>query len=144
MNKYIYTALGVFIATLIITISILSFTVDRLKKDNVILEEKIKSNIAAIEYLETNIDSLNIQYKETEESCQMQIEARDDVISFLTDNRTEPATSLNKARETGVYLYAPVKDKNNEVISKNKSIIAVDIINDYWSSMLPYTNNGKK
>lgn len=144
MNKYIYTALGVFIATLIITISILSFTVDRLKKDNVILEEKIKSNIAAIEYLETNIDSLNIQYKETEESCQMQIEARDDVISFLTDNRTEPATSLNKARETGVYLYAPVKDKNNEVISKNKSIIAVDIINDYWSSMLPYTNIGKK
>lgn len=144
MNKYIYTALGVFIATLIITISILSFTVDRLKKDNVILEEKVKSNIAAIEYLETNIDSLNIQYKETEESCQMQIEARDDVISFLTDNRTEPATSLNKARETGVYLYAPVKDKNNEVISKNKSIIAVDIINDYWSSMLPYTNIGKK
>lgn len=144
MNKYIYTALGVFIATLIITISILSFTVDRLKKDNVILEEKIKSNIAAIEYLETNIDSLNIQYKETEKSCQMQIEARDDVIRFLTDNRTEPATSLNKARETGVYLYAPVKDKNNEVISKNKSIIAVDIINDYWSSMLPYTNIGKK
>ena len=148
MSKYIIIILLVTSVLLGINIVILNIKNDRLAKENTRLSEMVALRDAAISEVDRNIASLQEQVLEAESICNERIKARNDVVNFLHINPPQcnwvgnseavphPNRPLLLWNENPAHV-GYFRDK--EIITDEKSNIAIDSINRYW---VQFTHTG--
>lgn len=124
-------------------------------QENTRLTEMVELRDAAITEIDKNIAALQQQVLETESICDERLKARENLLTFLS---IEPAYDVCKngiffpqipsfyintlgSRAGAEYCTAPVQPR---VRSYEKSNIATNYINDYWSIFTARSSDSKK
>lgn len=138
-----------------------------LQKANAFLKEQVVLRDAAINEIDKNIASLQEQVKETEQICNERIQARKDVVDFLHINPPNFAQSskgvstppaLNNWAGNSEAVPRPNHPlllgnenpahvgyfRNKEIITDEKSNIAINHINNYWGMFTTLASDSKK
>lgn len=100
LSKYLILFLFTVLLVLSIFLAIQSAENKALQKANAVLKEQIALRDTAINEIDKNIKSLQLQVAEAEQICNERLKARNDVLLLLKNKdspvRIEPAASLNK------------------------------------------------
>lgn len=155
LSKYIIIFLFAVLVVLTILLMFYSAQNKRLERENVRLKEMVELRDAAIAEIDKNIAALQQQVLEAEKICDERLKARENLLTFLS---IEPAYDVGKngtffPQTPSFYINAlgskagaedrtaPVQPR---VISYEKSNIAINYINDYWSMFTAQPGDSKK
>lgn len=155
LSKYIIIFLFAVLVVLAILLMFYSAQNKRLERENVRLEEMVELRDAAISEIDKNIAALQQQVLEAESICNERLKARENLLTFLS---IEPAYDVGKngtffpqtpsfdinalgSKAGAEDRTAPVQPR---VISYEKSNIAINYINDYWSMFTAQPGDSKK
>lgn len=155
LSKYIIIFLFAVLVVLTILLMFYSAQNKRLERENVRLKEMVELRDAAITEIDKNIAALQQQVLEAESICNERLKARENLLTFLS---IEPAYDVGKngtffPQTPSFYINAlgskagaenrtaPVQPR---VISYEKSNIAINYINDYWSMFTAQSSDSKK
>lgn len=155
LSKYIILFLFAVLVVLAILLMFYSAQNKRLERENTRLTEMVELRDAAITEIDKNIAALQQQVLEAESICNERLKARENLLTFLS---IEPAYDVGKngaffpQTPSEINLHngskagaedrtAPVQPK---VISYEKSNIAINYINDYWSMFTAQLGDSKK
>lgn len=153
LSKYIIIFLFTVLVVLSVLLSIYAAQNKQLMQENTRLTEMVELRDAAITEIDKNIAALQEQVKQAEQICEERLKARENLLTFLS---IEPAYDVGKngtffPQTPSFYINAlgskagaenrtaPVQPR---VISYEKSNIAINYINDYWS-MFTQSSSGK-
>lgn len=146
LSKYIISFLFAVLVVLSILLAIIHAENKALNKANTVLKEQVALRDTAINEIDKNIKSLQQQVLEADAICNERLKARSDVIFFLNKDSPQydiqPAASLKKEQAKNGAIPAPFKNME-EVIDYEKSIFAIDNINNYWVQFA-FTSSSKK
>lgn len=170
LSKYLILFLFSVLIVLSILFAISSAENKALQKANAVLKEQIALKDTAINEIDKNIKSLQLQVAEAEQICNERLKARNDVLLLLKNKDSpaviRPAASLNKEQANnwkGLQSPAPfqlprfqgqVTQKCDSasleqglniggIMDYEKSNIVIDSINSYWVQFTS-TSNSKK
>ena len=150
LSKYIISFLFAVLVVLSVLLAITQAENKTLQKTNAVLKEQLVLRDTAINEIDKNIASLQEQVAEAESICNERLKARENLLTFLS---IEPAYNVGKKQTPSeINLHngskagaedrtAPVLPK---VISYEKSNIAINYINNYWSMFLTHAGDSKK
>lgn len=155
VSKYIILFLFAMLVVLSVLLGIEKASNNTLTKENARLTEMVVLRDAAINEIDKNIASLQEQVLEAESICNERLKARENLLTFLS---IEPAYNVGKngaffpQTPSEINLHngskagaedrtAPVLPK---VISYEKSNIAINYINNYWSMFTAQSSDSKK
>lgn len=155
LSKYIILFLFAVLIVLSVLLGIEKADNKRLTKENTRLTEMVALRDAAITEIDKNIAALQQQVLEAESICDERLKARENLLTFLS---IEPAYDVGKngtffPQTPSFYINAlgskagaenrtaPVQPR---VISYEKSNIAINYINDYWSMFTAQSSDSKK
>ena len=155
VSKYIILFLFAVLVVLSVLLGIEKASNNTLTKENARLTEMVVLRDAAINEIDKNIASLQEQVLEAESICNERLKARENLLTFLS---IEPAYNVGKngaffpQTPSEINLHngskagaedrtAPVLPK---VISYEKSNIAINYINNYWSMFTAQSSDSKK
>lgn len=169
LSKYLILFLFTVLLVLSIFLAIQSAENKALQKANAVLKEQIALRDTAINEIDKNIKSLQLQVAEAEQICNERLKARNDVLLLL--NKDSPQTiqsaaSLKKEQANswkGLQSLAPfhlprfqgqVTQKSGSasleqglniggIIDYEKSTFVIDNINSYWVQFA-FTSSSKK
>ena len=145
LSKYIILFLFTVLLVLSIFLAIQSAENKALQKANAVLKEQIALRDAAINEIDKNIKSLQLQVAEAEQICNERLKARNDVLLLLKNKDSpasiQPAASLNKEQAKNGAVSAPFNTRG--IMDYEKSNIVIDSINSYWVQFTS-TSNSKK
>lgn len=155
LSKYIIIFLFTVLVVLSVLLSIYAAQNKQLMQENTRLTEMVELRDAAITEIDKNIAALQQQVLEAESICDERLKARENLLTFLS---IEPAYDVGKngtffPQTPSFYINAlgskagaedrtaPVQPR---VISYEKSNIAINYINDYWSMFTAQPGDSKK
>lgn len=155
LSKYIIIFLFTVLVVLTVMLSIYAAQNKQLMQENTRLTEMVELRDAAITEIDKNIAALQQQVLEAESICDERLKARENLLTFLS---IEPAYDVGKngtffPQTPSFYINAlgskagaedrtaPVQPR---VISYEKSNIAINYINDYWSMFTAQSSDSKK
>lgn len=155
LSKYVILFLFAVLVVLTGLLMFYSAQNKRLERENVRLKEMVELRDAAITEIDKNIAALQQQVLEAESICNERLKARENLLTFLS---IEPAYDVGKngtffPQTPSFYINAlgskagaedrtaPVQPR---VISYEKSNIAINYINDYWSMFTAQSSDSKK
>ncbi len=155
MSKYVIIFLFTVLVVLSVLLSIYAAQNKQLMQENTRLTEMVELRDAAITEIDKNIAALQQQVLEAESICNERLKARENLLTFLS---IEPAYDVGKngtffpQTPSEINLHngskagaenrtAPVQPR---VISYEKSNIAINYINDYWSMFTAQSSDSKK
>ncbi len=155
LSKYIIIFLFTVLVVLSVLLSIYAAQNKQLMQENTRLTEMVELRDAAITEIDKNIAALQQQVLEAESICNERLKARENLLTFLS---IEPAYDVGKngtffpQTPSEINLHngskagaenrtAPVQPR---VISYEKSNIAINYINDYWSMFTAQSSDSKK
>lgn len=155
LSKYIILFLFAMLVVLSVLLGIEKASNNKLTKENTRLTEMIKLRDAAISEIDKNIASLQEQVLEAESICNERLKARENLLTFLSIEptynvgkngaffpQTPSEINLHNGSKAGAEdRTAPVLPK---VISYEKSNIAINYINNYWSMFTAQSSDSKK
>lgn len=171
LSKYLILFLFTVLLVLSIFLAIQSAENKALQKANAVLKEQIALRDTAINEIDKNIKSLQLQVAEAEQICNERLKARNDVLLLLKNKDSpasiQPAASLNKEQANnwkGLQTPAPfqlprfqgqVTQKCDSasleqglniggIMDYEKSNIVIDSINSYWVRYIAQSSNSKK
>lgn len=134
LSKYLILFLFTVLLVLSIFLAIQSAENKALQKANAVLKEQIALRDTAINEIDKNIKSLQLQVAEAEQICNERLKARNDVLLLLKNKdspaRIQPAASLNKEQAKNGAVSAPFNTRG--IMDYEKSNIVIDSINSYW------------
>lgn len=155
LSKYIISFLFAVLVVLSVLLAITQAENKTLQKTNAVLKEQLVLRDTAINEIDKNIAYLKKQVHEAESICEERLKARENLLTFLSIEPTynvgkngtffpETPSEINlhngsKAGEED--RTAPVLPK---VISYEKSNIAINYINNYWSMFTAQSSDSKK
>lgn len=155
LSKYVIIFLFTVLVVLSVLLSIYAAQNKQLMQENTRLTEMVELRDAAITEIDKNIAALQQQVLEAESICNERLKARENLLTFLS---IEPAYDVGKngiffPQTPSFYINAlgskagaedrtaPVQPR---VISYEKSNIAINYINDYWSMFTAQLGDSKK
>lgn len=150
LSKYVILFLFAVLIVLSVLLGIEKASNNKLTKENVRLKEMVALRDAAITEIDKNIAALQEQVKQAEQICEERLKARENLLTFLS---IEPAYDVGKKHTPSFNINAlgskagaedrtaPVQPR---VISYEKSNIAINYINDYWSMFTAQSGDSKK
>lgn len=155
LSKYIILFLFTVLIVLTVLLSIYAAQNKQLMQENTRLTEMVELRDAAITEIDKNIAALQQQVLEAESICDERLKARENLLTFLS---IEPAYDVGKngtffpqtpsfninalgSKAGAEDRTAPVQPR---VISYEKSNIAINYINDYWSMFTAQRGDSKK
>ena len=155
LSKYVIIFLFTVLVVLSVLLSIYAAQNKQLMQENTRLTEMVELRDAAITEIDKNIAALQQQVLEAESICNERLKARENLLTFLS---IEPAYDVGKngtffPQTPSFYINAlgskagaedrtaPVLPK---VISYEKSNIAINYINNYWSMFTAQSSDSKK
>ena len=150
LSKYIISFLFAVLVVLSVLLAITQAENKTLQKTNAVLKEQLVLRDTAINEIDKNIASLQEQVQQAESICNERLKARENLLTFLS---IEPAYNVGKKQTPSeINLHngskagaedrtAPVLPK---VISYEKSNIAINYINNYWSMFTAQSSDSKK
>lgn len=145
LSKYLILFLFTVLLVLSIFLAIQSAENKALQKANTVLKEQIALKDTAINEIDKNIKSLQLQVARSEQICNERLKARNDVLLLLKNKDSpasiEPAASLNKEQAKNGAVSAPFNTRG--IMDYEKSNIVIDSINSYWVQFTS-TSNSKK
>lgn len=150
LSKYIILFLFAMLVVLSVLLGIEKVSNNKLTKENARLTEMIKLRDAAISEIDKNIASLQEQVLEAESICNERLKARENLLTFLS---IEPTYNVGKKQTPSeINLHngskAGAEDRTapmlSKVISYEKSNIAINYINNYWSMFTAQSSDSKK
>lgn len=150
VSKYIILFLFAVLVVLSVLLGIEKASNNKLTKENARLTEMIKLRDAAISEIDKNIASLQEQVLKAESICNERLKARENLLTFLSieptynvgKKQTPSEINLHNGSKAGAEdRTAPVLPK---VISYEKSNIAINYINNYWSMFTAQSSDSKK
>ena len=150
LSKYIILFLFAVLVVLSVLLGIEKASNNKLTKENARLTEMIKLRDAAISEIDKNIASLQEQVLKAESICNERLKARENLLTFLS---IEPAYNVGKQQTPSeINLHngskAGAEDRTapmlSKVISYEKSNIAINYINNYWSMFTAQSSDSKK
>ena len=150
LSKYIILFLFAVLVVLSVLLGIEKASNNKLTKENARLTEMIKLRDAAISEIDKNIAYLKKQVHEAESICEERLKARENLLTFLS---IEPAYNVGKQQTPSeINLHngskAGAEDRTapmlSKVISYEKSNIAINYINNYWSMFTAQSSDSKK
>lgn len=145
LSKYIILFLFAVLIVLSILFAISSAENKALQKANAVLKEQIALRDTAINEVDKNIKSLQLQVAEAEQICNERLKARNDVLLLLKNKdspaRIQPAASLNKEQAKNGAVSAPFNTRG--IMDYEKSNIVIDSINSYWVQFTSAGNSKK-
>lgn len=155
LSKYIILFLFTVLVVLSVLLAIEKASNNKLTKENARLTEMVELRDAAINEIDKNIVSLQEQVLEAESICNERLKARENLLTFLSIESTYnvgkngaffPQTpseiNLHNGSKAGAEdRTAPMLSK---VISYEKSNIAINYINNYWSMFTAQSSDSKK
>lgn len=134
LSKYLILFLFTVLLVLSIFLAIQSAENKALQKANAVLKEQIALRDTAINEIDKNIKSLQLQVAEAEQICNERLKARNDVLLLLKNKDSpasiQPAASLNKEQAKNGAVSAPFNTRG--IMDYEKSNIVIDSINSYW------------
>ena len=153
LSKYIILFLFAMLVVLSVLLGIENASNHKLTKENTRLTEMVELRDAAITEIDKNIAALQQQVLEAESICNERLKARENLLTFLSIEpdydvgkngtffpQTPSEINLHNGSKAGAEdCTAPVLPK---VISYEKSTIAINYINNYWS-MITQSSSGK-
>lgn len=155
LSKYIILFLFAVLVVLSVLLGIEKASNNKLTKENARLTEMVVLRDAAISEIDKNIASLQEQVAEAESICNERLKARENLLTFLSIEptynvgkngaffpQTPSEINLHNGSKAGAEdRTAPVLPK---VISYEKSNIAINYINNYWSMFTAQSSDSKK
>lgn len=150
LSKYIIIFLFTVLVVLSVLLGVEKASNNTLTKENARLTEMIKLRDVAISEIDKNIASLQEQVLEAESICNERLKARENLLTFLSieptynvgKQQTFSEINLHNGSKAGAEdRTAPVLPK---VISYEKSNIAINYINNYWSMFTAQSSDSKK
>ena len=155
LSKYIILFLFAVLIVLSVLLGIEKASNNKLTKENTRLTEMVELRDAAITEIDKNIAALQQQVLEAESICNERLKARENLLTFLS---IEPAYDVGKngtffPQTPSFYINALGSKAGAEdrtatvqprVISYEKSNIAINYINDYWSMFTAQSSDSKK
>lgn len=145
LSKYLILFLFTVLLVLSIFLAIQSAENKALQKANAVLKEQIALRDTAINEIDKNIKSLQLQVARSEQICNERLKARNDVLLLLKNKDSpasiQPAASLNKEQAKNGAVSAPFNTRG--IMDYEKSNIVIDSINSYWVQFTS-TSNSKK
>ena len=150
LSKYIILFLFAMLVVLSVLLGIEKASNNKLTKENARLTEMVVLRDAAISEIDKNIASLQQQVLEAESICNERLKARENLLTFLSieptynvgKQQTPSEINLHNGSKAGAEdRTAPVLPK---VISYEKSNIAINYINNYWSMFTAQSSDSKK
>ena len=155
LSKYIILFLFTMLVVLSVLLGIEKASNNTLTKENARLTEMVVLRDAAINEIDKNIASLQEQVLEAESICEERLKARENLLTFLSIEptynvgkngaffpQTPSEINLHNGSKAGAEdRTAPVLPK---VISYEKSNIAINYINNYWSMFTAQSSDSKK
>lgn len=146
LSKYLILFLFTVLLVLSIFLAIQSAENKALQKANAVLKEQIALRDTAINEIDKNIKSLQLQVARSEQICNERLKARNDVLLLLKNKDSpssiEPAASLNKEQAKNGAVSAPFNTRG--IMDYEKSNIVIDSINSYWVRYIAQSSNSKK
>lgn len=155
LSKYIIIFLFTVLVVLSVLLSIYAAQNKQLMQENTRLTEMVELRDAAITEIDKNIAALQQQVFEAESICNERLKARENLLTFLSKEpaydvgkngtffpQTPSEINLHNGSKAGAEnRTAPVQPR---VISYEKSNIAINYINDYWSMFTAQSSDSKK
>ena len=150
VSKYIILFLFAVLVVLSVLLGIEKASNNTLTKENARLTEMVVLRDTAINEIDKNIASLQEQVLEAESICNERLKARENLLTFLSieptynvgKQQTPSEINLHNGSKAGAEdRTAPVLPK---VISYEKSNIAINYINNYWSMFTAQSSDSKK
>lgn len=150
LSKYIIIFLFTVLVVLSVLLAIMHTENKALNKANAVLKEQVALRDTAINEIDKNIASLQEQVLEAESICNERLKARENLLTFLSieptynvgKQQTPSEINLHNGSKAGAEdRTAPVLPK---VISYEKSNIAINYINNYWSMFTAQSSDSKK
>lgn len=155
LSKYIIIFLFTVLVVLSVLLAIMHTENKALNKANAVLKEQVALRDAAINEIDKNIAYLKKQVHEAESICEERLKARENLLTFLSIEptynvgkngaffpQTPSEINLHNGSKAGAEdRTAPMLPK---VISYEKSNIAVNYINNYWSMFTAQSSDSKK
>lgn len=150
LSKYIISFLFAVLVVLSVLLAITQAENKTLQKTNAVLKEQLVLRDTAINEIDKNIASLQEQVLEAESICEERLKARENLLTFLSieptynvgKKQTPSEINLHNGSKAGAEdRTAPVLPK---VISYEKSNIAINYINNYWSMFTAQSSDSKK
>ncbi len=146
LSKYLILFLFTVLIVLSILFAISSAENKALQKANAVLKEQIALRDTAINEVDKNIKSLQLQVAEAEQICNERLKARNDVLLLLKNKDSpaviRPAASLNKEQAKNGAVSVPFNTRG--IMDYEKSNIVIDSINSYWVRYIAQSSNSKK
>lgn len=135
ISKYIVALILAILVVLAILLAIMRTENKSLQRVNTLLKEQVAQRDTVIAEIDKNIAALKQQVLEADAICNERLKARSDVIWFLNKDSQQhdiqPAASQKKEQVKNGASPAPFKNME-EIIDDEKSIFAIDNINNYW------------
>lgn len=155
LSKYIISFLFAVLVVLSVLLAITQAENKTLQKTNAVLKEQLVLRDTAINEIDKNIAYLKKQVHEAENICEERLKARENLLTFLSIEptynvgkngaffpQTPSEINLHNGSKAGAEdRTAPVLPK---VISYEKSNIAINYINNYWSMFTAQSSDSKK
>lgn len=150
LSKYIISFLFAVLVVLSVLLAITQAENKTLQKTNAVLKEQLVLRDTAINEIDKNIASLQEQVQQAESICNERLKARENLLTFLSieptynvgKKQTPSEINLHNGSKAGAEdRTAPVLPK---VISYEKSNIAINYINNYWSMFTAQSSDSKK
>ena len=150
LSKYIISFLFAVLVVLSVLLAITQAENKTLQKTNAVLKEQLVLRDTAINEIDKNIASLQEQVLEAESICEERLKARENLLTFLS---IEPTYNVGKKQTPSeINLHngskAGAEDRTapmlSKVISYEKSNIAINYINNYWSMFTAQSSDSKK
>lgn len=155
LSKYIILFLFAVLVVLSVLLAITQAENKTLQKTNAVLKEQLALRDTAINEIDKNIAYLKKQVHEAESICEERLKARENLLTFLSIEptynvgkngaffpQTPSEINLHNGSKAGAEdRTAPVLPK---VISYEKSNIAINYINNYWSMFTAQSSDSKK
>ncbi len=150
LSKYIILFLFAMLVVLSVLLGIEKASNNKLTKENARLTEMIKLRDVAITEIDKNIASLQEQVLEAESICNERLKARENLLTFLSIEPTYDVGKKQTPSEINLHngSKAGAEDRTapmlSKVISYEKSNIAINYINNYWSMFTAQSSDSKK
>lgn len=155
LSKYIIIFLFTVLVVLSVLLAIMHTENNALNKANAVLKEQVALRDTAINEIDKNIAYLKKQVHEAESICEERLKARENLLTFLS---IEPTYNVGKngaffpQTPSEINLHngskAGAEDRTapmlSKVISYEKSNIAINYINNYWSMFTAQSSDSKK
>ena len=155
LSKYFTVFLFAVLVVLSVLLAITQAENKTLQKTNAVLKEQLVLSDTAINEIDKNIAYLKKQVHEAESICEERLKARENLLTFLS---IEPTYNVGKngaffpQTPSEINLHngskAGAEDRTapmlSKVISYEKSNIAINYINNYWSMFTAQSSDSKK